>query len=135
MLSQHGIPKPTMHAYRMLNVLGNPLVDLEDGLVVTRRGADVAALAFHYPDEVTLSVPASIGTREVADRTLATGQSQPMRLRIAGLAPGTRYTMEVIDAENGWAMAEWIRRARSRNPSTADVAAMRASARERERAP
>lgn len=128
MLSQHGVPKPTMHAYRMLNALGDRLVHREEGLVVTRRGADVAALAFHYPDEVALSVPASISTREVAERTLQTGLPRRLRLRIAGLAPGTRYTLEIVDAENGWAMAEWTRRGRKNNPSIADVDAIRASA-------
>lgn len=128
MLSQHGIPKPTMHAYRMLNALGDRLVHREDGLVVTRRGTDVAALAFHYPEQVTLSVPASIGTRETADRTLNTGHAKPLRLSLAGLPPGTRYTLEIVDAENGWAMAEWTRRGRRANPTSADVAAIRASA-------
>ncbi|MFF4975447.1 beta-xylosidase [Streptomyces sp. NPDC001083] len=128
MLSQHGIAKPTMHAYRMLNELGDRLVHREEGLVVTRRGTGVAALAVHYPDEVPLTVPASFGTRDVADRTLATGRPRALRLRIAGLAPGERYELEVVDAENGWAMPEWTRRGRRTNPSVADVAAIRASA-------
>jgi xylan 1,4-beta-xylosidase len=49
-------------------------------------------------------------------------------MRIAGLPPGERYVLEVVDAENGWAMEEWTRRGRSRNPSAADIAAIRASA-------
>ena len=128
MLSQDGVPKPTMHAYRMLNALGDRLVHREESLVVTRRGTDVAALAVHYPREVALSVPASFDTRTVADSTLTTGQPRALRLRIAGLTPGTGYTLEVIDAENGWAMAEWTRRGRNRNPSRADITAIHASA-------
>ena len=128
MLNQDGIAKPTMHAYRMLNALGDRLVHREEGLVITRHGTGVAALAVHYPDEVALSVPASFGTRAVADRTLAAGKPRALRLRITGLTPGERYALEVVDAENGWAMAEWTRRGRNSNPSIADVAAIRASA-------
>jgi xylan 1,4-beta-xylosidase len=128
MLSQDGIPKPTMHAYRMLNALGDRLVHREEGLVVTSRGAHVAALAVHYPHEVTLTVPASFDTRAVAESTLATGRPMPLHLRIAGLTPGAGYTLEVVDAENGWAMAEWNRRGRPLNPSIADIAGIRASA-------
>lgn len=113
----------------MLNALGDRLVHREEGLVVTTcRGTDVAALAYHYPEEVELSVPASFGTREIAEQTLATGRPRRLRLRIAGLTPGTRYTLETVDAENGWAMPEWTRRGRELNPSPADVAAIRASA-------
>jgi xylan 1,4-beta-xylosidase len=128
MLNQNGIPKPTMHAYRMLNALGHRLVHREPGLVVTRRGARVVALAVHYPSEVALSVPASFDTRAVAESTLATGKPQELRLRIAGLTSGTHYTLEVVDDENGWAMAEWAHRGQSHNLSIADAAAIRASA-------
>ncbi|MGW1208035.1 GH39 family glycosyl hydrolase [Streptomyces sp. NPDC002499] len=128
MLNQNGIPKPTMHAFRMLNALGDQLVHREDGLVVTRRGTAVAALAVHYPEEVSLSVPASFGTRDVAERTLATGQPKTLSLRIAGLTAGEPYTLEVVDARNGWAMTEWTRQGRNANPSPADIDAIRASA-------
>ncbi|WP_328686051.1 GH39 family glycosyl hydrolase [Streptomyces sp. NBC_00343] len=128
MLNQDGIPKPTMHAYRMLNALGDHLVHREEGLVVTRRGSDVTALAVHYPEEVTLSVPASFGTRDVADRTLATGQPKRLSLRIAGLVASECYTLEVVDDRNGWAMTEWTGQGRNGNPSRADIDAIRTSA-------
>lgn len=117
-----------MHAYRMLNALGDHLVHREEGLVITRRGSDVTALAVHYPEEVTLSVPASFGTRDVADRTLAAGQPKRLSLRMAGLVAGERYALEVVDDRHGWAMTEWTRQSRNGNPSMADIAAMRASA-------
>ena len=128
MLTQHGVPKPTMHAYRMLNALGDQLIHRESGLVVTRRGHDVAALAVHYPPELTLTVPASFDTRAVADNTLATGHPHPLHLRITALPPGAHYTLEIVDADHGWALPEWTRRGQPRNPSPADIAAIRAHA-------
>ncbi|MFJ8057407.1 beta-xylosidase [Streptomyces sp. NPDC096142] len=128
MLNQNGIPKPTMHAYRMLNALGDRLVHREEGLVVTRRGTAVSALAVHYPQEVSLSVPASFGTRDIAERTLATGRPKNLILRLAGLTAGATYTLEVVDDRHGWAMAEWTRRGRDGNPSRADIDAIRAEA-------
>jgi beta-xylosidase len=56
LLSQHGISKPTMHAYRMLAALGNELLHQQPGAAVTRHSATgaVTTLLYHYPAEVTL---------------------------------------------------------------------------------
>jgi xylan 1,4-beta-xylosidase len=95
--------------------------------MVTRRGTAVSALAVYYPEEVSLSVPASFGTRDVAERTLATGQPKSLNLGLAGLtAPPT--PLEVVDARHGWAMAEWTRQGRDADPSMADIHAIRAEA-------
>ncbi|MFZ4895426.1 GH39 family glycosyl hydrolase [Plantibacter sp. Mn2098] len=130
MLNQHGIPKPTMHAYRMLAALGDELVHQQDGTTVTRFSAsgEVAAIVTHYPPEVRLSVPASFDTRDVADRTLATGRDEPLDVVLHGLRPGAVYTLEVLDPDHGSAMREWERLGFPNNLSRADVASLRRAA-------
>ncbi|QUQ72476.1 xylan 1,4-beta-xylosidase [Kutzneria sp. CA-103260] len=128
MLNQHGIPKPTMHAYRMLNALGDTLLHQQPGAVVTLNDDHIAALVYHYPPEVTLTVPASFDTRDVAERTMATGRTERLSIRIEGLSPNDRYRLEVVDAEHGCALTAWRRRGSPRNLSPVDVNVIRASA-------
>jgi xylan 1,4-beta-xylosidase len=75
MLTLAGVPKPTIHAYRMLNALGDRLLARTDGAVVTRDEASgrIAALAYHYPAEEPRSVPASFDDRELARATQGQG--------------------------------------------------------------
>lgn len=119
LLGQHGISKPTMHAYRMLAALGNELLHQKPGAVVTRHSATgaVTTLLSHYPAEVTLTVPASFDTREVAERTLATGSPEHLSIRIAGLAPNQPYQLEVVDVQHGNTLSEWQRLGSPTNPS------------------
>ncbi|GAA4421196.1 cellulase family glycosylhydrolase [Georgenia halophila] len=114
MLNQHGIAKPTFHAYRMLGELGDELLAQEDGVVATRvrRDADgedvkVAAVAYHYPEEVTLSVPASFESRVVADDVLAAGSPRAVDLTFDGLTPGAMYRWEVLDPADGYVVETW----------------------------
>lgn len=130
MLTQHGIAKPSYHAYRFLSALGDELISQTSGGVVTRRSADggIVALAYHYPDEVTQTVPASFDVRDVARATLATGAPRTAEFHVEGLAPGTEFTLEVVDEGAGNAMAEWERRGAPINLTRDDEAAIRAFA-------
>jgi len=104
-----GIVKPSFHAYRMLNLLGNRELHREEGCVVTSDTADgrVAALLYHYPPEVLAAVPISKGSRTTAEQTLSTGSKRDAKLRITGLKPGTSFTMEILDANHGFALRDW----------------------------
>jgi len=117
-----------MHAYRMLGALGDELLLQRGGPVVTRHSGtgDLAAVLYHYPDEVALTVPGSFDTRDAADRTLVTGSTLPVSIRVEGLPPRTPYRLEVVDADHGSAMAEWERLGSPLNLSRADAATLRA---------
>ncbi len=57
MISYQGIVKPTFHAYRFLNQLGEEEIFRSDGFVATRdknRGT-LVAVAYHYPEEHRLA--------------------------------------------------------------------------------
>ena len=109
MLTLPGVPKPAFHAYRMLNALGDRLLARTDGGVVTRDAASgrIAALAYHYPAEEPRSVPASFDSREPARATQAVGTPRRLDLSVAGLRPGARFAVEVLDAEHGDAIGAW----------------------------
>jgi xylan 1,4-beta-xylosidase len=109
MLTLPGIPKPTFHAYRMLAALGDRLLARTDGAVVTRDAGSgrISALAYHYPAEEPRSVPASFDGRDVAGTTQAKGSPRRLTLTVAGLPPGTRFEVEVLDAEHGDAVRAW----------------------------
>src|SRR5659263_589791 len=78
--------------FRMLHALGDEVVAEIPAGVVTRRSADgrFAGLFFHYPPEEPQTVPASFGTRDVADATLALGSPLAIELTLTGLPPGAR---------------------------------------------
>ncbi len=130
MLTAHGIPKPTYHGYRFLTELGDELLARTDVGALTRDGVTgrVTGIVYHYPAEVTLTVPASIDTREHADRTLATGRERTVRVHVAGVPAGTRFRVETLSPQAGNAIAAWDALGSPVNPSREDVAAIRAAA-------
>jgi xylan 1,4-beta-xylosidase len=109
MITLPGIPKPTFHAYRILAALGDRLLARTDGAVVTADAGTgrVAALAYHYPAEEPRSVPASFDSRDLAVATQAKGTPRQLSLSVAGVGAGTRFAVEVLDAEHGDAIGAW----------------------------
>ena len=109
MINYQGIAKPTFHAYRFLAALGDEVVARGPAGVVSRRRSDgkIVALAYHYPVEMRLSVPASFDTREKADEVRGLGGSEALVLRIEGVKSRARFEIEVLSAWHGDAMAAW----------------------------
>jgi xylan 1,4-beta-xylosidase len=109
MINYQGIPKPTFHAYRFLNRLGDERLAQAPGVIVTRHSGTgrLAALAYHYPPQVPLAVPASFGSRETAERTLSAGTPETLEISLTGLRPGTRMFLEILDREHGNAIGAW----------------------------
>lgn len=109
MINYQGIPKPTFHAYRFLNHLGDERLAQVPGAIVTRHSATgrLAVLAYHYPPEVPLAAPASFGSRETAERTLATGTHQTLEIVLTGLRPGAALVLETLDRDHGHALGAW----------------------------
>jgi len=131
MINQHGIPKPTYHAYRFLSALGDQLLARTQNGVITRHGQtdDVTGLFYNYPDEVTQSVPAFFDSRDVADAVLAQGAPRTISVSIKDLPANTAYQTEVVDKEHGNAMAQYQALGYPLNLSRSDVKAIDAAAR------
>ncbi|WP_372807729.1 GH39 family glycosyl hydrolase [Pontiella sp.] len=111
MVNFQGIPKPTFHAYRLLNTLGGEVLARSGNGMVTRdpQTGRLAALAYHYPPEVAQTVPGSFDSRAVAEQTLAMGSPVEMVIELTGLAPGTEFVVERVDRDHGDALSAWKR--------------------------
>jgi len=109
MINLQGVVKPTFHAYRFLNLLGDELVQKWPAGIVTRcaKTKNLSAIAFHYPREVSQTVPASFDTRDKAYETLAVGKAERLTVKFTRLKPGSKLVVETLDRESGNALAAW----------------------------
>jgi xylan 1,4-beta-xylosidase len=109
MINLQGIVKPTFHAYRFLNALGDELIGKFPVGVVTRcsKSKKLSAIAYHYPPEMPQTVLASFGSRDKACETLALGEPEMLNLEFTGLKPGAKILVETLDQQNGNALAAW----------------------------
>lgn len=109
MVNFQGIPKATFHTYRLLNTLGTEVLAHTGNGIVTRDAetGKVSALAYHYPPEVTKTIPGSYGNHDVAEATLAAGEPAPFELVLTGLPPGAEFVLEVVDQNHGDALSAW----------------------------
>ncbi len=109
LLTLPGIPKPTYHAYRMLNALGDELLERGENHVVTRHTdtGRLSVLIHHYPEEEPKSVPASFDDRSMADATEAKGTPRDVHVRLERLDPGAAFEVETLEPGHGDALAAW----------------------------
>jgi xylan 1,4-beta-xylosidase len=110
MINFQGIPKPTFHAYRMLHALGDEILQMAPGAIITRHhdSGRLTALAYHYPEEVKLAVPTSASSREVARKTLGAGSKARLSIDLRDLPPGARVAVETLGQDSGNAMHAWM---------------------------
>lgn len=109
MINYQGIVKPTFHAYRFLGALGDEWILRAPGGIVTRHSTsgELVALAYHYPPEMPLTVPASFDSRDKAEETLALGQPEVLRVSLYGLRPYETVLVETLTQGSGDAMTAW----------------------------
>ncbi len=129
MINFQGIPKPSFHAYRFLNDLGDELLTRTDGAVVTRdrQSGRLTALAWNYPAEVSYAVPGT-DTREEADRLTSMGSARRISLHLRGLAAGAVFQTELLDATHGNAVAAWEAMGTPEPPTREETAALKDAA-------
>ena len=110
MINLQGIVKPTFHAYRFLHALGDELLAPRPG---RRRDPPPAtgkltALAYHYPPEMPLSVPASFDdARQAPRRRWRRAARQTLASHLTGLRPGAPFAVETLEPRHGNALAAW----------------------------
>ncbi|MEN8662511.1 MAG: GH39 family glycosyl hydrolase [Lentimonas sp.] len=111
MINLQGIPKPTFHTYRFLNALGNQVLAKTEAGIITRcsDSGKLSAIAYHYPPEVTQTIPGAFDSREPAEQTLATGSPATLDITLDGLPSGANLVVEVLDTEHGDALSAWKR--------------------------
>lgn len=130
LINYQGIVKPSFHAYRMLNMLGDQLLHREDGVVVTRQSGSekTVALLYHYPSEMHTAPP--LGGQDVARQNLETGSPKTFHIQLAGLKPGTVFNVETLDRTYGNALAHWQQMGAPEPPDRAQTEQLRRQAAE-----
>lgn len=106
MINFQGLVKPSFHAYRMLNRLGDEKLfysspmggSREASLFVSRHSATgkIAAVAFNYPNEFEQAVPSSKDLR-----TYMQASARQLRATLTGLQPGAVFVVETLDKQHG----------------------------------
>jgi xylan 1,4-beta-xylosidase len=129
LINYQEIVKPAFHAYRMMNDLGDQLLEQKEGAVITRDKATqrIIALAYNYPVEEKVSLPTT-GSTEAADAIDASGSPRAMDIHLKGLKPGTAFLVETLDRQHGNPIAVWESMGRPEPPSLSQTKALREAA-------
>lgn len=130
LINFQGIVKPTFHAYRFLATLGDIRLIHTRGGIVTRARSDgrIAALAYHYPPEMPLTVPGSFDSRAVAEETLRLGHPETLHVRLEGLIPHETIMVETLARGAGDAITSWQEMGAPSSPSREQTARLREAA-------
>lgn len=98
MINFQGLVKPSFHAFRMLNELGDEKLAYDEPVFVSRcsKTKKITALAFNYPKEFEEAVP----SKKIL-KNYMNASSKHVNLVLKGLKPGTAFMVETLDRENG----------------------------------
>ncbi|MCM1452423.1 MAG: xylann 1,4-beta-xylosidase [Clostridium sp.] len=98
MVNYQGLAKPSFHAYRMLNLLGDEMLYYSDPLFVSRHSDNgkIAALAFNYPDEFYETVPSARNHNNYMEAS-----NKKVDAQLVNLKPNAQFIIEVLDKDNG----------------------------------
>lgn len=99
MVNYQGLVKPSFHAFRMLNDLGDEMLYYKEPVLVSRDSGTgkIVALAYNYPEEFHESVPAPSRARNYMDGV----SSKWIDVTLTGLAAGSEFEMEILDENHG----------------------------------
>jgi xylan 1,4-beta-xylosidase len=108
LINFQGIVKPTFHAYRFLNLLGDEELSRTPGIIATRdtSSGTTRVLAYHYPAELREATPLTTSPAD-AEKIVAIGSSNQVQIEIKDLKPGASILVETLDAANGFALPAW----------------------------
>ena len=126
LINYQGIVKPSFHAYRFLNQLGEDEIFRSDGFLATRarNGGYLRAVICHYPAEHP-DAPSFAGCLEAAEQTLATGSPIYREIEIQHLRPDSAFLVETVDAAHGFALRQWQAMGSPSSPTGDQIALLR----------
>lgn len=98
MINFQGLVKPSFHAYRMLNQLGDEKIYYKDPLFVSRvsESGKIVAIAFNYPEEYEEMVPSANNFHNYMNASY-----KNISFTLSNLTPGTTFEIEILDKEHG----------------------------------
>ncbi|MFI3283229.1 MAG: glycoside hydrolase [Rikenellaceae bacterium] len=125
MLNLQGIVKPSYHAYRMLNQLGDKMIYNTDPVCVTRNSKNdkIVALAYNYPEEYISTVPASNNVGSYMKSS-----SKDLDFTITGLTPNATVFIETLDNENGNVMFTYRAMGKPHSPTREQIKMLKEAA-------
>jgi xylan 1,4-beta-xylosidase len=128
-VNYQGIVKPTFHAYRFLNALGDEIIARTNGVIITRKKSTgkLTALVYHYPCEVKNSLPPS-SSLAAAEGMLGIGTPIPLNLTLRGLRAKATILVETLDKSHGNAVEAWQRMGTPEPPTRKQTAQLRQAA-------
>lgn len=123
MINFQGIVKPSFHAYRMLNRLGDEKLYYTDPLFVSRssKTGKVTAVAFNYPKEFEQRVP---GGRDCST-FMENVSSKMVDLKLTNLKPGTVFEVETLDKDHGNVIDNYRLMGSPHSPNRAEIAVLK----------
>ena len=129
LINYQEIAKPAFHAYRMMNELGDELLERTDGAIVTRDKASgrMIALAYNYPVEEKIALPVT-DTLAEADALDASGSPRAMEIHLRGLPANAPFLIETLDHQHGDAVAVWESMGKPEPPNRAQTEVLREAA-------
>jgi xylan 1,4-beta-xylosidase len=98
MINFQGLVKPSFHAYRMLNQLGDRQLYYKDPLFVScdTHTGKVSAVCFNYPQEYLDAVPSAKNASNYMEAS-----SKNVEFTLKGLKPDAEFLIETLDNEHG----------------------------------
>lgn len=125
MINFQGLVKPSFHAYRMLNQLGDEKLYYADPLFVSRssKTGKVIALAFNYPKEYEEAVPSAKNFSNYMEAS-----SKQVDFTLTGLRPGSAFMIETLDKEHGNVYDDYVEIGAPHSPTREETAYLKQKA-------
>lgn len=129
MINFQGVVKPTFHAYRFLNLLGDEELTRGNGWIATRHShsGKLSLLAYNYPEEVSSTVPMAANP-EAAEAIQAKGSPMGFSVELYDLQSGARFIVETVDDKHGFAIPMWRAMGRPEPPAREEAERLREAA-------
>jgi xylan 1,4-beta-xylosidase len=113
LINYQGIVKPTFHAYRMLNGLGNKIIYQGDGYIITKHSGTgkITALAYHYPASRKDVVAGGV------ESLLDFGDPRTFAFKLTNLRPHAKLKLDLMDMDHGFVYMDWKRMGKPEPPT------------------
>lgn len=123
MINFQGIVKPSFHAYRMLNQLGDEKLYYADPVFVSRSSetGKITAIAFNYPKEFEQRVPGGRDCNSFMNNVSA----KSLDLKLVNLKPNATFEIEILDKENGNAIDKYRAMGSPHSPNREETALLK----------
>ena len=118
MINFQGLVKPSFHAYRMLNQLGDEKLYYKDPLFVSRssKTGKIAAIAFNYPAEYEEAIPSARNFSNYMEAS-----SRKVDFTLKGLTPNSVFEIEILDKNHGNVYDDYVEIGAPHSPSHKEI--------------